>query len=133
MDQICQPFIGWNLFGTDFESVQNIGNDKNDIVHIRYKSGLDVILQIQEGLSLPIEFTCYSNSGQQPYKSSFTDPDFKSYFMGFYNMLEAFTNMVKTGKQPIPFSELVKISKVVIAGEVSRQQGGKKIFLEDLK
>lgn len=128
LDGICY------LFGTDIESVQNIGSDGLDIVHVCYKNGPDVILQVANGLSLPIEFTCYSSVGQDHYQVLFTDidDDFSSYFWGFYNMLNDFTKMVETGRQILPLNEIVTVTKIVIAGEISRKESGRKVKLDEI-
>ena len=121
------------LFGADVESIQNLGNERLDVVHIVYQSGLNVVLQIKEDLAGPIEFTCYSTDDQLSYTTCFSDKDFSSYFVGFYRMMETFTEMVKTGKQILPLEEIIKVSKIVIAGQISRDHGGRKIYLEELK
>ena len=129
LDGICY------VFGSDAETVQNVGKDGFDIVHIGFKNGLNMVLQVITGLSHPIEFTCYSDVGQEHYKVVFSDVDenFSSYFVGFYRMLETFTEMVKTGKQVLPLSETANVSRIVIAGEMSRNEGGRKVYLEELK
>ncbi len=93
LDGICY------VFGTDVETVQNLGSKGFDIIHIRFKSGLNAVFQVIKDLSIPIEFTCYSNDRPGHYTVQFTDEDLSSYFIGFYRMLEAFTRMVHTGKQ----------------------------------
>lgn len=129
LDGIC------HLFGTDVDTVQNVGKDGFDIVHICYKNGLNMVLQVITGLSEPIEFTCYSKAGQDHYKCVWSDSDqnYKSYFSGFCGMLETFTEMVKTGKQVLPLSECVNVSKIVIAGEISRNEGGRIVNIDELK
>ena len=129
LDGICY------LFGTDVETVQNVGKDGFDIVHIRYKNGLNMVLQVITGLSEPIEFTCYSKAGQDHYKVVWSDrdQDYKSYFSGFCGMLETFTEMVKSGKQILPLSECAAVSRIVIAGEISRNEGGRIVHIDELK
>ncbi len=127
LDGIC------HLFGADAKSVQNLGDESLDVVHIVYNSGLHVVLQVKENLAGPIEFTCYSTGEQLPYTACFSDDGFASYFVGFYRMMETFTEMVKTGKQILPLEEIIKVSEIVLAGEMSRNQDGRKIYLEELK
>lgn len=121
------------LFGTEVKSVQNIGKKGFDVVRLEYKNGLNVLLQVIEDISLPIEFTCYANNRIGHYTVVFSDRDFSSYFYGFCQMLKKFVDMVKTGKQPIPFDEMVKISRIIIAGEVSREEGNRVVYPDELK
>jgi hypothetical protein len=122
------------VFGTDFKTVQNIGDDGCDVVRLVYRNGLNVVLEVMEGVALPIEFTCRQKSGGKHIRVPFADESdqFESYFWGFYNMLEAFTRMVKTGQRPAWHAETLAVSRAVIAGELSRQRGGIKIDLESL-
>ena len=58
---------------------------------------------------------------------------FESYFWGFYGMLEAFTQMVKTKQKPSWHAETLAVSRAVIAGEVSKQRGGVAIDLDTVE
>jgi predicted dehydrogenase len=123
------------LFGTDFKTVQNIGDDDCDVVRLVYRNGLNVVLEVIEGTALPIEFTCRQKSGGKHIRVPFADESdrFESYFWGFYNMLEAFTRMVKTGQRPAWHAETLAVSRAVIGGGLSRQRGGIKIDLDSLE
>ncbi len=123
------------LFGTDFKTVQNIGDDGCDVVRLVYRNGLNVVLELIDGVALPIEFTCRQKSGGRHIRVPFADEGdrFESYFWGFYNMLEAFTRMVRTGERPAWHAETLAVSRAVIAGERSRQRGGIKIDLDTMK
>ena len=119
LDGICY------LFGTGFESVQNLSqDDHNDIVHIKFKNGLDCILTINNKFSLPISFSIHSN--QNVIEVPYTDEGFSSYFFGFYNMLEDFVSFVKTGISAIKFEDSIKISSLIIAAHNSKVNGNKK-------
>jgi hypothetical protein len=123
LDGIC------HIFGTDVEYVQNVGRKGADTVFIHYRNNLDVVLQVMEDLALPIRFTCYSNKNA-PHSVDFTDgPDYTEYFYSFVNMMKAFTGLVRTRIQPIPLDEIVKIATIIIAGETSREQDGRKIYI----
>jgi hypothetical protein len=120
------------LFGADFKTVQNIGENGCDVVRLVYRNGLNVVLQILEGVALPIEFTCYQKAGGRHIRVPFADESdrFESYFWGFYCMLEAFTQMVKTKQRPPWHAETLAVSRAVIAGELSKQRGGIAINLD---
>lgn len=122
LDGIC------HLFGTEVKTVQNVGIPGFDIVHLRYANGLSVVLQVIEDVSLPIQFTCFCNNREGHYTVPFTD-----YFYGFRQMLINFVKMVETGQQPVPFEEIIKISRIIIAGEISRETGNRLLFLDEFK
>jgi predicted dehydrogenase len=134
------------LFGLDVETVQNVGEEGFDIVHIRYRSGPHVILQITQDMALPIEYTCYATASRSledkggkkdaaaekkkldgHYRVPFID-----YFHCFRELLIRFTRMLETGTPPIPFDDLVNGSKVVIAGDISRRKGNRVVRISDL-
>lgn len=119
----------FELFGRDIETVQNTGKDKADTVSINYKNGLQVILQVVEGISLPLGFTCYSTGNIPPRQILYTDADLSSYFHSIVNMMSAFTDMLKSGRRAVPFEETVFLNKVVLAGIESRENNSKKIIL----
>lgn len=119
----------FKLFGRDIESVQNTGRDRADTVSINYKSGLQVVLQVIEGISLPLGFTCYSTGNISPRQILYTDADLSSYFHSIVNMMSAFTDMLRSGQRTVSFEETVVLNKVVIAGIESRENNNKKIIL----
>jgi len=129
LDGICL------IFGTGIESVQNLGKKEGfDVVHLRYKDGPDVILQVIEDLSLPIQFTLFSNDRQGHYTVNFSDgPSYEEYFYSFVEMMRNFARLARTKEQPVPFSELVQISRIIIAGEISRKENNRKIYLDTLE
>jgi hypothetical protein len=122
------------LFGTDFKTVQNIGESGCDVVRLVYRNGLNVVLEVIEGVALPIEFTCYQKSGGRHIRVPFADESdgFESYFWGFYGMLDAFTKMVKTQQRTAWHAETLAVSRAVIAGELSKQRGGIQIDLDTI-
>jgi predicted dehydrogenase len=122
------------IFGTDIKTVRNIGRSGFDIVHIRYKDGPDIILQIIEDLSLPIQFTCFSANREGHYTVALSDgPLYTDYFYSFVNMLREFVEMIRTGVRPVPFDEIIKIGKVIIAGEISREDNNRIVDIDELQ
>jgi hypothetical protein len=43
-----------------------------------------------------------------------------------------FVEMLKTGKAPFDWRETVEMSKVVIAGQLSMDQGGRRVRLDEI-
>ncbi len=125
LDGIC------HLFGTDFESVQNVSNKTHkDIVHIVFKNGVDCMLTIYDDLALPITFTVYTD--RDHHHVPFTDPAFSSYFFGFYNMLNDFVSYVCTGASAVDFNDSIKISSLIIAAHRSKIENNRKIMFSEI-
>ena len=119
----------FNLFGRNIESVQNTGVDKADTVNINYKNGMQVVLQVMEGISLPLGFTCFSTGNIPPRQVLYTDVGLMSYFQSIVNMMSSFTDMVRTGKKAVSFEETIFLNKVVLSGIESRINGNKKVVI----
>ncbi len=116
------------IWGLDINSVQSLNaNTDHDIIQIQYRSGLNVILEFIKDVSLPIQFTCFSK-GEKAFSVPFTD-----FFHSFREMMLSFILMIESGRQPIPLTEIVKIAKVVLAGDISRELNGSKIIPDTLK
>jgi predicted dehydrogenase len=125
LDGICY------LFGTDFESVQNLGDTEDmDIVHIQFKAGPHCVLTIGKELALPISFTVYTDA--EHYTVPFTDASFSSYFFGFYNMLADFVSYVTTGSSAMNFADSIKISSLIIAASQSKKEGNRKMLIDEI-
>jgi len=115
------------VWGTEVLGVQSLSKKVgHDIVKITFKNDLNVIIECIENLFLPIQFTCFSTS-----EESFTIP-FTDYFNSFREMLEKFTNMAITGKKDIPYEEMVLISKIILAGDISKNNNGEIIRPQEI-
>jgi len=53
-------------------------------------------------------------------------------FFAFKSQLEAFIAYLRTGIRPFPFEHTVELMKIVIAGIVSREQGGRVVRVEEI-
>ena len=54
-------------------------------------------------------------------------------FHSFRAQLVAFIDYLRSGKHPFPFSETIELMKLVIAGRLSREQGGRVINLSEVE
>jgi len=116
-----------SIWGLDIEWVRSLSaKNDHDTIQIHYHSGLEVLLEYCKDAHLPIQYTVYSSTSE-PVTIPFTD-----YFHSFKEMLRAFVEMVKIGKQPIAYDEIVGISRVVLAGQISKEMNGVKIAPENL-
>ena len=107
------------ITGPGFVSVRNTGSEKRNIVHLKHKRGIDVIITgIYDcgGSGLTIGGTAKSiqlHSGDS--------------YRSFRTQLVKFVEFLRTGERPFPWTETVELMKLVIAGIESREQGGKEI------
>lgn len=108
-----------SLWGLDIDWVRSLSNrEDHGIVQIHYRSGLNVILECIKDAHLPIQWTAYSSSAA-PYTVPYTD-----FFYSFREILSAFVSMVETKKKVIPYQEIISIAKVILAGDISKQNNG---------
>lgn len=110
------------LWGLEINWVRSLcDKPDHDIIQIDYKSGLNVILEFIPDVQLPIQFKTYSSVDQE-----LTVP-FTDFFYSFREMLKAFVRLVETGQKTISYEEMISISKVVLAGDISKKMDGVKI------
>ena len=105
------------IFGYDVVKVRCLFYDKNknEIYQLIYRDGLNVILKFSDELHLPINFTCLRKSSY-PLHIPYED-----YFFSIKAMMHDFNKMVKSKKACIPIKEMVNLSKIVIAGNLSKK------------
>lgn len=110
------------LWGLEINWVRSLSDKPDhDIVQIDYKSGLNVILEFIPDVQLPIQFKTYSSVDQE------LSVPFADFFYSFREMLKAFVTMVETGQKAIPYEEIIKIAKVILAGDISKKLNGRPV------
>jgi len=115
------------ILGTGFVSVRNTGEENRNIVHIKHQSGADAVIAATRDMYGG--FGVLTICGTKGYvQSAFADA-----FYSFKAQLEAFIQYLRTGEMPFPFDETVELMKIVIAGIMSRQEGGREVWLEEIK
>ena len=78
-----------------------------------YRNGLNINLHFSENLFLPINFVCLK----------FLKPlyfPYEDYFFSIKKMMNEFETMIRT-KKTIPTEEMIKLTKIVIAGNLSKK------------
>ncbi len=121
----------FHVFGRDIESVQNAGRDKADAVFLNYRNGMQAVLQVIEGISLPLGLTCHSAGNIPPRQILYTDPSLESYFLSIVYMMQAFTSMIVDGTKPCLFKDTVFLNKIVLAAIESREKGNIRINMAE--
>ncbi|MBR3933256.1 MAG: Gfo/Idh/MocA family oxidoreductase [Clostridia bacterium] len=113
------------ITGHGYVSVQNTGGMNNNIVHLVHSNGVDVNLAViydSAGSDLKLVGTGGS--------ASITSRDS---FYSFKKQLDVFVEYVRSGIRPYPFDETIELMEIIIAGIRSRNEGGRKVMLEEIK
>ena len=119
------------ICGRDLATVQNTGRDKQDTVTLTYADGLQAVLQVFDGIALPMGLELHFHAPDAPLAVPYTDPTLESYFLSIVEMMREFTRMAATGARPVSMQETVFMNRVVLAAIASREHGGARIRLAD--
>ncbi|MBR5468034.1 MAG: Gfo/Idh/MocA family oxidoreductase [Firmicutes bacterium] len=113
------------LLGQGFEWVENLGDHDHAMVHLRHKNGCDV--------SIPMGYGFASNglTIMAQYGSCVLG-DSDSYY-AFKKQLDVFVHYLRTGEEEHPFSDTIEMAKILIAGLKSRDEGGRRVYLNEIK
>ncbi len=113
------------LLGQGFVSVRNTGTYERTVVHIKHSSGCNV--NVIQGIGM-------GGAGMLvigEYGSRYLECG-DSYY-AFKKQLDLFVHYLRTGEEPFPFAESVELMKLVIGGLRSREEGGREVFLDEIK
>lgn len=112
------------VMGGDIGTVKNIGAFGEEIVHVKYNDNRHAVLQSFLGIK----------RGQKGFfgenKSVF--PEDQDSFYQFKSMLEAFLRMLQTGERPFDWNETIQTVKILIAAQLSLEENGREIKLEEV-
>ena len=108
-----------------YVSVQNTGDETNNIVHLVHKDGIHVNLAVMYGSAgSDLKLVGTKDSICVPMKDS---------FYSFKTQLEKFVDFIEFGKEPYPFDETIELMEIIIAGIRSRNEGGRKVMLDEIR
>ena len=114
------------ITGPGYLTVQNTGVNKDrNIVHLTHRDGYDVVLASIYDMTGTGMILCGTAGAAKPTGNST--------FQSFKQQLVNFVNYLRTGQRPFPFEETVEMCKIIAAGTMSREQGGRKIVLDELE
>jgi hypothetical protein len=115
------------IFGPGFLSARNSGTRERNVVHLEHQSGADVVLVASSDL--------YGSSGvlQLCGTAGHVTVTMVDRFHAFKQQLQAFVQYLRSGLRPFPFSETQELMKLVIAGIRSRDAGGRKVMLSEIR
>jgi predicted dehydrogenase len=114
------------ILGPGFLSARNTGTASRNVVHVKHRSGADVI--VVANADMYGGFGCLQligTAGHATVASSDT-------FFSFKAQLEAFVSYLRTGQRPFPFAETAELMRLVIAGIRSRDQQGREVMLNEI-
>ena len=113
------------ITGPGYVSVQNTGGKDNNILHLVHKNNIDVnIASIYHSAGSPIKLVGTADSAVVFEKDS---------YYCFHTQLEEFVKYLETGVRPYPFEETIELMEIIIAGIRSREEGGRKVYLEEIR
>lgn len=113
------------LIGYDFVSAQSLSNNpQHDVVRLTHKTGIEVTFECSPKFSLPIAFTMFFVSSPPLVVT------FDNFYFSFNFMMRKFLRMLETNVLPITEAEMLSVSKMIIAGMESKENGGKLICLD---
>ena len=115
----------YRITGPGYISVQNTGDETNNIIHLVHKDGIHVNLAvIYDTVGSDLKLVGTKDSVCVPMKDSYTS---------FKTQLEKFVDFVEFGKEPYPFEETIELMEIIIAGIRSRNEGGRKVMLDEIR
>lgn len=104
-------------------TVQHIGEQGKDVVHIVFENGLPATIHLFKDISGTFQLTLF---GQQSWRTA----DIKNSYAMFRDTIIEFLRSVKEGMPRLDFSKTRNIINTVIAAETSRRSGGKIIQIK---
>lgn len=110
------------LLGPGFESIRNTGSERRNIVHIKHRRGVDVVI-------VNIYDQPYSAGIQIGGTEGCLTIRLADTYSTFRAQLVAFVDYLRSGVRPFPFSQTEELMRLVIGGIESRQQQGKEIMV----
>ncbi len=115
------------VFGPGFASVRNTGREDSNIVHLRHSCGADIVIAVIKDMlgSFNLMQLC-GTKGNVFIRKQDT-------FYSFKEQMASYIEYLKTGKRPFPFDETVELMKLLIAGIISRNEGGREVMLEEIE
>jgi len=123
--------LGINMFGHGVEWVEAMGTLPLEYLHLHLKSGIEVLILntsvdiFPERCSFYVE--AYSKYGAL-HSPPIGDPEF---IYGAAKIARMFKNMIKTGKLPMSYNDILEHIAVVEAGQMA-QKKGQRVYLKDV-
>ena len=114
------------ILGPGFLTAQNTGTTSRNVVHLTHRRGIDVIVIANQDMTGGFGYLQLCGTAGSVQTAS------SDSFFAFKAQLAAFVDYLRTGKLPFPFAETVELMQLVIAGKLSREQGGRVVPLSEI-
>ena len=114
------------ILGPGFLTAQNTGTLERNVVHLTHTCGADIIVIANQDMLGG--FGCLQLCGTAGRVQTASADS----FYAFKAQLVAFVDYLRTGKLPFPFAETHELMQLVIAGKLSREQGGRVVPLSEI-
>ena len=111
------------VFGSKVDSVRAVEHNGSTVAVVTYRTGQVVTLNIFDKARVPFEGVAFGEKGQARYDRTKGLPP-------YYYGMQTFLKMVKTGKPPIPYDELLLSVRILNAIQKSMDNDGKRIVLK---
>lgn len=110
----------YSITGPGYLTVRNTGTADRNIVHLKHRSGADVIIACGKGIVYGGAMTLCGSKGNATVITQDTFASFKA-------QLVEFVDYLKSGVRPYPFDHTRELMRLVIGGIESRDQGGSEV------
>jgi len=104
------------------KSVQHIGKEGQDIVHIEMSNGLHITMHLFMEITGTFQISVFGRNGWRLI-------DIRNSYSMFRDNIIEFVRSVQEGKPRLDFSKTTNIIRTLVAAAESLQQGGQKIML----
>lgn len=113
------------VMGAGVESVQTVGREGEEIVHLQYARGAHAVIQSFKNIEFALHLGFYGDKACKLVTK--TDA-----YSSFRNMLVAFVETLKTAKPAFDWRETIGTAKVVVAAMVSLREGSRVVPLAEI-
>lgn len=122
---LLEPIM--RLLGPGLTTVRLESTPRVEVAHLVHATGTNITLPvIKDGGATFGTVQLCGVGGQSTFR--FTDT-----YTSFRRQLVSFIEFVRTGVEPYAFSETVELMAAIIAGIVSRQEGGRSVALSEIQ
>jgi len=123
--------LGLNLFGMGVEWVEAMGEQPLEYIHLRMKTGMDVMILNTSTKVFPESCSFYASAYSKygaVHSNPIGDPEFIG---GAEKILRMFKKMVQTKKPPVPYRNFLEHIAIIEAAQRAQKQG-KRIYLSEV-
>ncbi|MSU25288.1 MAG: oxidoreductase [Opitutus sp.] len=117
----------FRIVGPGFASIRLESSPGFEIAHLVHVSGAEITLPVikDAGATFGTMHLC-GTAGQTMFK-------FADTYTGFRRQIVSFIDYVRSGDEPYPFAETIELMCILIAGIVSKKEGGRRVLVSEIK